>query len=181
MIRGKNVVLRTIRKEDLIPYMEMDSLVEEQGSIRSPRQSSFQNFQKSFENTGFWEENKGRLLICAPNGRLLGSIGYFKQNQYVSSFEIGYKIFLRSDRGKGYMSEALSLFSAFLFLSKDIPRLQIVTDAENLASRKVAEKCGYRYEVRMRRYALTRGVPKDHVMYSLLREECPEAPELQGF
>ena len=180
MIRGKKVILRTFQKEDLIPFMEVDDRAEEQGPYRTPRMNSLHTHQKSFDKTGFWEEKRGWMLICDLSGRFIGSIGYFSQNLYVSGFEVGFRIFLRSDRGKGYTTEALRLFTAFMFLSRDIPRLQIITDTENLACRKVAEKCGYQYEGTLRQYSFVRGEHRDHVIYSMLRHECPEAPELQG-
>ena len=168
-------------KEDLKPFCELNSHVEERGRYWPMGLPSLQKMEKGFEKSGFWEENSGLLLICDLNGKILGNIDYFKRYPYIAGFEIGFQIFHTSDRGKGYTSEALRLLSSFLFLSKDIPRLQVVTDAENIACRKVAEKCGYQYEGTLRNLWFIRGEYRDYVMYSLLREECPKAPELQGF
>ncbi len=180
MIKGKNIILRTMTKEDIKPFCELNSHVEERGRYWPMGLPSLQKMEKDFEENGFWDQKNGWLLICDYDGNLLGSIGYFTQTEYVAGHEIGFQIFRASDRGKGYMSEALRLLSAFLFLSKDIPRLQVVTDVENIGCRKVAEKCGYQLEGTMRKFSFTRGKYRDFVMYSLLREECPEVPELQG-
>ncbi|MCP6657804.1 GNAT family N-acetyltransferase, partial [Klebsiella pneumoniae] len=77
------------------------------------------------------------------------------------------------DRGKGYMSEALSLFSSFLFESKPIPRLQLTVVVGNESSRKVAEKCGYRYEGTLRKAAFLAGKYVDLELFGLLPDECP--------
>ncbi len=180
MIRGKNIILRTWTKEDIKPFFELVSHVEEKGLYWPVNLPSLPEMEKRFEKNGFWEEKNGWLLICDLEGNILGSIGYFTQAEYVAGHEIGFQIAKAANRGKGIMTEALRLLSSYMFLSKDIPRLQVVTDVDNIACRKVAEKCGYKLEGTMRNFAFTRGEYRDFVMYSLLPEECEHAPELQG-
>ncbi len=50
--------------------------------------------------------------------------------------EIGYAI-LPSERKKGYCSEAVMIMVDYLFLSKDIVRVQAHTDVRNDGSQKV--------------------------------------------
>jgi hypothetical protein len=84
-------------------------------------------FRRGFADRGFWHERFGRLVIIDQQdaGRIVGEIIYFCNADYRAGYEVGYQIFRREDRGKGYMSEALALFSSFLFESKPIPRLQL--------------------------------------------------------
>ena len=90
-----------------------------------------------------------------------------------AGYEVGYGIFRREDRGKGYATEALRIFSSYLFELKPIPRLHIATHVDNAAAQRVAEKCGYKLEGTLRQFAFLRGKYADYVQYSLLRDECP--------
>ena len=69
------------------------------------------------------------------------------------------------------MAEAVILFSDFLFRSKNIFRIQLQIEPDNIASRRTAEKAGFTMEGILRQCLVTRGKPRDMVMYSLLREE----------
>ena len=75
------------------------------------------------------------------------------------------------------MTEALGIFSAYVFELKPIPRLQLGMFRGNAASRKVAEKCGYQYEGTQRQGNFLRGEYRDRETFSLLRSECPSLAE----
>lgn len=102
---------------------------------------------------------------------MLGNIDYFKAIHYMAGLEIGYNIFNPADRGKGYCSEALHMMTEWLFLSKQINRLQICADTENIGSRSVAEKCGYIYEGILRKAVYSRGKYRDLAIYSMTRAD----------
>jgi len=59
----------------------------------------------------------------------------------------------------------------YLFLSKDIVRIQAHTDLRNVASQKVLEKVGFRKEGIIRRSIFIRGEWRDACLYSILIEE----------
>ena len=79
-----------------------------------------------------------------------------------------------SERGKGNGTEAVEIMVDYLFLSKDIMRVQACTDTRNLASQKVLEKAGFKKEGTMRKYFFLRGELRDVYVYSILREEWKE-------
>jgi RimJ/RimL family protein N-acetyltransferase len=62
----------------------------------------------------------------------------------------------------------------YLFLSKDIERIQACTDTRNLASQKVLENVGFKREGMMRRYLFIRGAWRDACLYSIIREDWKE-------
>jgi RimJ/RimL family protein N-acetyltransferase len=83
--------------------------------------------------------------------------------------EVGY--WVRADaRGRGIGSRALALVSEWAF-AHGYRRLQLHADVDNLASQRVAEKAGYRREGVLRAWIELNGVPRDHVMYSLLESD----------
>ncbi|MBP2663801.1 MAG: Acetyltransferase domain protein [Firmicutes bacterium] len=175
MLQGKKVCLRTVRESDLELIYSLMTDVSQKGEfwlIDIPAEPAF---RRGFADRGFWHEHFGRLLITdqQDEGRVVGEIIYYRNADYRAGYEVGYQIYRRSDRGKGYMSEALALFSAFLFESKPIPRLQLTVVAGNESSRKVAEKCGYRYEGTLRKAAFLAGKYVDLELLGLLSDDCP--------
>jgi len=180
MIEGKNIILRQFRESDLDEYFRLNNLISERGEHYPLRIFPEVKIRKMFEEDGIWSEKRGNLLITDKSGRLLGDIGFFSDSHYIAGFEVGYQIFLRADRGKGYATEALKILTAFLFESKEIPRLFLATVSENIPSKKVAEKCGFKYDGTMRKAGFCRGELHDIDYYSLMREECPSLKEVMA-
>jgi len=79
-----------------------------------------------------------------------------------------------SERGKGYGTEAAQLMIDYLFLAKDIVRIQAVVNVSNKASQRVLEKAGLKMEGTVRRLLFVRGVWSDYYLLSILREEWKE-------
>ena len=173
MISGKLINLRVAKQSDLDELIPLISDTVEKGEFLNPNMVNEVMYKKRYQETGFWNEEFGMLIITDKDGRLLGDISYFKGVAYLPGFEIGYSIHRRADRGKGYTSEALKLFSAYLFEINNINRLEVHADKGNIGSRKVAEKCGFTYEGMKREAVFSRGEYCDLAIYSMLRHECP--------
>jgi len=105
-------------------------------------------------------------VVDARSGRLLGGITVNAQNW--GRAEIGY--WVRVDaRGRGVASCALSLASRWALGRHR--RVQLHADVENEASQRVAEKVGFKREGVLRSWIEQNGTPRDHVLYSLLRDD----------
>jgi len=177
MLEGPNVILRLFTDDDLDEFLKLENMHAEIGEFSPVDLRSPAAFRKQFSETGGWDDQLGRMLITDKSGRMLGHIMFMKEPSYQSGYEVGFVVFRREDRGKGYTTEALRIFSAYLFELKPIPRLQLGTHADNIAARRVAEKCGYKLEGTLRRMFFARGAYVDCVLYSLLRDECPSLVE----
>ena len=177
MLEGPNVILRLFTDEDLDEFLKLEGAFTEMGEFASIELRSPAAFRKHFSDTGGWSDHLGRMLITDKSGRMLGHITFAREPACQSGFDVGFAIFRRANRGKGYMTEALRIFSAYLFELKPIPRLQLGTHTGNVAARRVAEKCGYVLEGTMRQMYFSRGEYVDCVLYSLLRDECPSLAE----
>lgn len=180
MIEGKKIILRAMREDDIDEYIQLTSDAKENGEFLPITIRSKPTVKKKYNENGFWGSDGGKLLITDKSDKMVGAISYFKGSLYMSGYEIGYQIFKRDDRGKGYTSEALSLFSAFMFEGKPISRLQICMEADNIGSKRVAEKCGYKWEGTLRKVVFSKGKHVDLEIYSLLREECPSLNEFMN-
>ena len=69
------------------------------------------------------------------------------------------------------MTEALSLCADYLFQSTKIHRVQLIIAEGNIASERVAQKCGFTYEGTARQAMFQRGRHQDMKLYALLRNE----------
>jgi RimJ/RimL family protein N-acetyltransferase len=107
-------------------------------------------------------------IVDAVSGRLLGGIGVHWTEDVA---DIGY--WVREDaRGRGVTTRALVLVTK-LALEQGAKRLQLRADVENLPSRRVAEKVGFKAEgvLREAHWNPRLGRRQSWVMYSLLPGE----------
>jgi len=70
---------------------------------------------------------------------------------------------------QGYMREALLAVVHYAFEALDLSRIESACLPENLASRGVLEKCGYKYEGVAQSYLQINGRWRNHVLYANLR------------
>jgi len=172
MLRGKTIHLRTLRKADLDKYYELTSDLANRGPHFPLTIESESTFQERFAKTGFWTDDRGMMLIVDnKTKRLVGQMVFFKPEMYYDAFELGYIVWNPKDRGKGITSEAVQLFTKYLFDLKHIYRLQIQLESENIGSRRVAEKCGYKHEGTARHAIIVSGKPVDLEVFGITRED----------
>lgn len=178
MIYGKNVVLRTVYPHEIDHVYELITNVNSKGRFWHLSFPSSSEFTREFNSSGFWSMEEGRMLILSHQGDYIGEILYFRGLDYQSGYEVGYELFDNHFQGHGYMSEALLLFCAYMFSIRPINRIQVNTMEGNIASARVAEKCGFTYEGTMRKATFNQGEYHNLKLYSLLREECPTLDSL---
>ena len=170
MLEGNKVKLKTVRKNDLEELYTLRNDNLNTNTFYHYNIDSYSAFFAEFEKTGFWEYDDGLMLIINKEGKnIVGEIQFFKGLSYQSGYEIGYRLFKNEYFNKGYMTEALKLFISYLFKLKPINRLQINIMQENIASRKVVEKCGFEYEGMMRNATFHDGKYHNLLLFSILR------------
>lgn len=117
------------------------------------------------------DENETFAFAITVDGRVIGSIGVFRQgNIHRRTAELGYYI-AEEYWGKGIMTEAVKQICAYVFDKSDIIRIYADPFAYNTASCRVLEKAGFQYEGTLRSNAVKNGKVIDMKMYSLLKEE----------
>ena len=77
----------------------------------------------------------------------------------------------RNAAGRGHATRAVRLALAYAFDHVGLHRVQPAIIPRNLASRRVAEKVGFRLEGRALRYLKINGVWEDHDLYALTLED----------
>jgi RimJ/RimL family protein N-acetyltransferase len=83
-------------------------------------------------------------------------VGFIAHFLVAGEVELGYSI-VPNERRKGYASEAIKIMVDYLFLSRDIVRIQARTDPENVASWKALEKSDSKREGILRKTCFCRG------------------------
>lgn len=76
------------------------------------------------------------------SGRLLGAAGLHRPQWSVPKVEVGYWV-RTSALGRGYVTEAVEAVVGIAFDAIGALRVELVTDEQNTASRRVAERSGF--------------------------------------
>jgi ribosomal-protein-alanine N-acetyltransferase len=134
--------------------------------------------RKAFTNRVYWAaraESQGTalplLLIRREDQRLLGAVTLDNiRRGPVQAGTIGYWIGENFAR-RGYMREAVLGIVHYAFTTLDISRIESACLPENLPSRGVLEKTGFKYEGVAQSYLQINGRWRNHVLYANLRND----------
>jgi RimJ/RimL family protein N-acetyltransferase len=179
LLEGKNVNLRVMERDDVNFLVESINDIDFGNEFLPISQTSKAESLKKFENPSQIAIlcERQRFIIEKKDGTRIGTIAHwFAQPERF--LEIGYDV-IRSERGKGYGTEAVQLMVDYLFLSKDVVRIQAFTDVRNKASQKVLEKAGFKREGTLRKAGFVRGQRADAYVYGVTREDWKEPKALR--
>src|SRR5688572_2380296 len=171
MLHGELIQLRLIMETDLDTLYMCLTDIRNRGDYFPINVHSESWFRKQFQDSGFWSDDKGLLLIINATATIIGHIEFFKPVAYLEGYELSYLIYDPLETGRGATSEAVRLLTQYLFDTKKVNRLQLIIHPDNSASRRVADKNGFIEEGRMRGAWYHRGQYHDVVVYALLRHE----------
>lgn len=168
---GSRVRLRTIGVRDLKAATRHKFTLSITEPMTDPAYA-----RRVLDQTGFWKPQAGACAIESlaegEAGRLIGTLQFYGAGPGVHGLEIGYILHSEDDRGKGYASEALRLFSDLLFAEHpECHRLQLIIETWNDASARLAENCGYASEGVLRKAGYSSpDQPADCFVYSRVRD-----------
>ena len=167
-LRGELISLRLVRSGDIDGLFELLNDLSTRGALGHFLKSET-GIRRRFEEDGYWSDNSGMLLMIDTAADIVGWIAFTPVVFYFHGYEISYQVFGEQYSGKGYATEALALLTDYLFSTKLMNRLQLSIRPDNLASRRVAEKCGYTKEGVMRSIAFSHGRFHDMELWSITR------------
>lgn len=168
---GQKVRLRTIGVRDLKAATAHKYTL----SITEPMTDPVRA-REAYDQTGFWTGDAGAAaiesIVDGEDGRLVGTLQFYRSGACIHGYEIGYILHDEDDRGKGFASEALRLFSDLLFAEHpECHRLQLIIETWNDASARLAENCGYASEGILRKAGYSSPEePSDCFVYSRVRD-----------
>jgi ribosomal-protein-alanine N-acetyltransferase len=171
MIIGQRINLRLVREKEIDDLYLLISNLENRGEHFPQSLVPEPLFKKLFYETGFWNDEFGRMVIVNKDDDIVGDIYYMRAFPYSDGLEIDYIIFDSKNYGKGYVSEALQLMINYLFATKTMNRIQLRISQDNEASKKVALKAGFKYDGIREQVLYLNGKHIDLEEYVLLRKD----------
>ena len=166
MLQGKSVNLIVMEREDLPVLQIWGNNPEVMGEYEELRQESITELEKTYDNL----KDAQWFFVQKKDETKIGYVAHFLA---AGQTELGYFI-VPKERNKGYVSETIQIMVDYLFLSRDIVRIQAKADPENVASWKALEKAGFLREGILRKVSYCRGEWRNDCVYSILREEWKE-------
>ena len=133
---------------------------------------------RAYRNRVAWAERVIRsgdamplFLIERTGGELVGGLTLSNvRRQPAQAASLGYWVGAPFAR-RGYMSEALNAVREHAFTQLDLSRLEAACLPENLASRRLLERCQFKYEGVAQAYLQINGRWRNHVLYAALRAD----------
>ena len=133
--------------------------------------------QRSFANRVAWAERSAKqgvtqaFFLIRRDGTLLGAITLDNiRRGPAQQGTLGYWIGQRFAR-QGYMREAIDALTRHAFTTLDLSRLEAACLPENIASRRLLESSGFKYEGVAQAYLQINGRWRNHVLYASLRHD----------
>ncbi len=171
MLKGKFITLRPVRETDIDQLYAHHIDIDNRGDYFPRGILSQPAFRKQFEQNGFWSKEDGMLVIVSPADEILGHIEFFKTVNYLDEYELSYQLYAPEHRGKGVTTEAVNLLVRYLFETQRVNRIRLVIHPENRASRRLAEKCGFKHEGTARGAWYNKGKHQDVEIYAILHND----------
>jgi ribosomal-protein-alanine N-acetyltransferase len=107
------------------------------------------------------------------DGEIVGQVSVFEMSGgALQSAQIGYWV-SEHVAGRGITPVSVALVIDYLFGALGLHRVEICIRPENVASLRVVEKLGLRYEGRRRDYIHIDGAWRDHESFAVTRGEAP--------
>jgi ribosomal-protein-alanine N-acetyltransferase len=133
---------------------------------------------RSYRNRVIWAERAIRqgeayplFMFRQKDGQVVGGITLSNiRRQPAQAGTLGY--WVGEDYAmQGYMSEALEAMREHAFSTLDLSRLEAACLPDNVPSRRLLERCGFKYEGVAQAYLQIDGRWRNHVLYAALRSD----------
>lgn len=171
MLKGKLVLLRPMKPEDVARHHEFHQNVELYGLDSTyPRVSPLEHAQGFYESRTRYDENIAPFAMEA-DGKYIGYCSLMNlQNRY-GNLELGIMIGDPEYWGRGYGRDAVKLLLHYGFHYLGARRIALTTHAKNERAIRSYLACGFVEDGRPRKAVWIEGEYVDLVDMSILREE----------
>ena len=177
-LTGQRVFLRPPKRRDALKWqklrMSSKSFLVPWEPSWDAASCSRRTYLRYFKNSNYlanMDRAYSFLIFKSEDKTLLGGINVGNVRRGVSqSASLGYWIGVRYARN-GYMKEALKLLIPSLFVDLRLNRIEAATLDENIASKNLLKKIGFKKEGVLRKYLKINGTWRDHILYGLLEND----------
>ncbi len=175
VLQQDGVVLRPFRQEDFATVWAEET--RDRGAFETPWAPDDERAQERvrarIEHSGTWRDGRVLDLAVEAGGALVGDVQARRDLEYTPAgiFDLGIGLF-GDKRGMGTGSVAVRLVTDFLFEHEQAVRVQLSTDVDNEAMRRVADKAGFAFEGVMRGFWRVPDAPaRDYALYARTRAD----------
>lgn len=171
-LKGEKVFLRALEPEDLDFLFEIENNEEFWEVSATSTPYSRYVLKQYLENShrDIYEVKQLRLVICGPDSSRIGLIDLFDFEPRHRRAAIGIIIKSRSNRNKGFGTEALKLLCDYCFAHLDLHQVYANVNLENSSSRILFEKSGFTLTAQKKDWNLTNGSFQDELTYQLINK-----------
>ena len=177
-LTGERVFLRPPKRRDALKWQKLrmsskSFLVpwEPSWTASSCTRRAYLRYFKNSNYLANMDRAYSFLIFKTEDKTLLGGINIGNVRRGVSqSASLGYWIGAKHSRN-GYMKEALKLLIPSLFVDLRLNRIEAATLEENIASKNLLKKIGFKKEGVLRKYLKINGTWRDHILYGLLEND----------
>ena len=177
-LTGERVFLRPPKRRDALKWQKLrmsskSFLVpwEPSWNASSCTRRAYLRYFKNSNYLANMDRAYSFLIFKSDDKTLLGGINVGNVRRGVAqSASLGYWIGARYARN-GYMKEALKLLIPSLFIDLRLNRIEAATLEENIASKNLLRKIGFKKEGVLRKYLKINGTWRDHILYGLLEND----------
>ncbi len=177
-LKGDRIFLRPPKRRDAMKWQKLrlssKSFLtpwEPSWDASSCSRRAYMRFLKNSSYLANMDRAYSFLIFKSDDKSLIGGINVGNIRRGASqSASMGYWIGKQYTR-KGYMNEALNILIPSLFIDLRLNRIEAATLHENIASRNLLKKIGFKKEGELRNYLQINGVWRNHIMYSLLETD----------
>ena len=177
-LTGERVFLRPPKRRDALKWQKLRMSSK---SFLAPWEPSWDSssctrraYLRYFKNSNYlanMDRAYSFLIFKTDDKTLLGGINVGNVRRGVAqSASLGYWIGEKHSRN-GYMKEALKLLIPSLFIDLRLNRIEAATLEENIASKNLLKKIGFKKEGVLRKYLKINGAWRDHILYGLLEND----------
>jgi ribosomal-protein-serine acetyltransferase len=118
-------------------------------------------------------DDDGFQAALISRGRIVGVAGYHGIDRPNRATSLGYWL-AEAEQGRGTMTQAVGVLVGHAFGAWRLNRVEIRADVENLRSRAIPERLGFRREGTLREVLRLGDGYRDQVVYGLLAEDWNE-------
>lgn len=112
-------------------------------------------------------------VVATDSDALLGQVNWYWEDELTDWRRMGLAIYDEREWGRGYGSEALALWTTYLFDTTDALRLDYATYSGNPGMIAVGRKLGFTQEAVFRQARRWSGGIHDAIVFGVLRSEWP--------
>ncbi len=179
MLKGERVLLRGVRRDDLMRLWEFnnDPEVEIAGGGDPPIPQSLERLEGEFDENAKKGGRDGTWFAIEADGRLIGQCGLYGFDKFkgvAHRCDLGITIGDKEYWGKGYGREAIGLLVDYAFTHWNVQRVGLQVLATNERAIRAYQAVGFIHEGKLRRHMWSNGNYVDTVCMSILQEEWQE-------